>query len=70
MNNNEPLNYFSVFVFSKPLNYLNTNLVEITNHQVCSKSNTTGGICGAGIVYPSGAHDFKPFSVGWVLLDL
>jgi hypothetical protein len=29
MNNNEPLNYFSVFFFSKPLNYLNTNLVEM-----------------------------------------
>jgi hypothetical protein len=34
------------------------------------KNNTTGGTRGAGTVYPSGAPDFNPFSVGFVLLDL
>jgi hypothetical protein len=41
----------------------------VTDHQVCSKNNTTGGTRGAGTVYPSGAPDFNPFSVGFVLLD-
>jgi hypothetical protein len=36
----------------------------VTDHQVCSKNNTTGGTRGAGTVYPSGAPDFNPFSVG------
>jgi hypothetical protein len=30
------------------------------NHQVCSKSNTTGATSGLGTAYPNGAHVFTP----------
>ena len=29
-------------------------------HRVCNKSNPPGATCGAGTVYPSGAHEFTP----------
>ena len=37
----------------------------LTYHRVCNQINTTGVTCGAGITYPSGAHEFT-----FVLLDL
>ena len=37
----------------------------MTYHCVCTKSNTTGAISGAGTAYPSGAPDIFPIS-SWV----
>ena len=42
-------------------NVLNDNPVFsslMTYHRVCNKSNTTGTTSVAGIVYPSGAHEY------------
>ena len=36
----------------------------MTYHQVYKMSSTTGATCGAGIAYPSGAHDFTPYISG------
>jgi hypothetical protein len=41
----------------------------MTYHRVCDKSNTTGTTCGAGTAYLSGAHEFIPVLVGFVLSD-
>ena len=42
----------------------------MTYHRVCNQINTTGATSGAGTAYPSGASEFTPFLVGFVLLDL
>ena len=42
----------------------------MTFHRIYNKSNTTGATCGARTAYPSGAPEFAPDLVGFVLLDL
>jgi hypothetical protein len=41
----------------------------MTNHRVCSKSNTICATCGAGSAYPSGSPEFTcGFQCGWCCL--
>jgi hypothetical protein len=52
-------------------NVLNDNPVFsslMTYHRVCNKGNTTGTTSVAGIVYPSGAHEFILVFIGVLLL--
>jgi hypothetical protein len=39
-------------------------LPVMTYNPVCNKSNTTGDICGAGIIYPSRAPELTPDFIG------
>ena len=39
-------------------------------NRVCNKINTTSANSGTGIAYPSGAPEFNPVLVGFVLFDL
>ena len=42
----------------------------MTYHRVSNKSNAMGSTCEAGIAYPSGASEFIPVLVRFVLFDL
>ena len=42
----------------------------MTNRQICYKSNTTGATSGVETAYLSGAYEFTPEFVGFMLLNL